>query len=317
MSDHGQHASPPPGSAAAGLRPQVYTAWSRRVLALLIDFIGLAAIGNVGRVMGWLTAYSGLGWLVGMLGAVAYLIWNYGHRQGTTGSSIGKSVLHFKVISEKTGAPIGFGRSIARQLAHVVDALICYVGYLFPLWDAKRQTLADRIMGTVCVARRRITDGRDTGQPGPAGGHDMPGAGPLRARAAILCGFPDCGQTAAMVELIPKGAAYADGENDILHEFDSVFSGKGTFRVSDFLPFVDYSIDVPDYEDAVAAVRGGGDDVAKILNGRGKLYAPFFCAGCGLSYCAVHWKLEPVFDELGFDYYTGRCPVGHKKSIDH
>jgi len=25
------------------------------------------------------------------------------------------------------------------------------VGYLFPLWDAKRQTFADKIMTTVCL----------------------------------------------------------------------------------------------------------------------------------------------------------------------
>ena len=46
----------------------------------------------------------------------------------------------FRVISEKTEEPIGFGRSIVRQLAHVVDSIICYIGYLWPLWDAKRQT---------------------------------------------------------------------------------------------------------------------------------------------------------------------------------
>jgi hypothetical protein len=38
-----------------------------------------------------------------------------------------------------------------RQLAHIVDAIICYIGFLFPLWDNKRQTLADKIMTTVCV----------------------------------------------------------------------------------------------------------------------------------------------------------------------
>ena len=38
-----------------------------------------------------------------------------------------------------------------RQLAHIVDSLICYIGWLFPLWDAKRQTIGDKIMGTVVV----------------------------------------------------------------------------------------------------------------------------------------------------------------------
>ena len=81
----------------------------------------------------------------------AYAVWNFGYRQGTTGSSIGKSVMKFKVVSETTGQPIGFGMSIVRQLAHFVDAIICYIGFLFPLWDAKRQTLADKIMTTVCL----------------------------------------------------------------------------------------------------------------------------------------------------------------------
>lgn len=83
--------------------------------------------------------------------ALVYVIWNYGYRQGTTGSSIGKSILKFQVVSEKTGQPIGFGMSIVRQLAHIIDAVICYIGYLFPLWDAKRQTIADKLISTVCL----------------------------------------------------------------------------------------------------------------------------------------------------------------------
>jgi uncharacterized RDD family membrane protein YckC len=89
-------------------------------------------------------------WL-GTLAGLAYLLWNYGYRQGTTGSSLGKSVMKVKVVSETTGEPIGFGMSVVRQLAHIVDAIICYIGFLFPLWDAKRQTLADKIMTTVVL----------------------------------------------------------------------------------------------------------------------------------------------------------------------
>ena len=89
-------------------------------------------------------------WL-GTLAGLAYLIWDYGYRQGTTGSSVGKSVMKVKVVSETTGQPIGFGMSVVRQVAHIVDAIICYIGFLFPLWDAKRQTLADKIMTTVVL----------------------------------------------------------------------------------------------------------------------------------------------------------------------
>ena len=83
--------------------------------------------------------------------AVAFAVWNLGYRQGTTGSSIGKSVMKFKVVAESTGRPIGFGLSVVRQLAHLLDSALCYLGYLWPLWDAKRQTFADKVMSTVCL----------------------------------------------------------------------------------------------------------------------------------------------------------------------
>ena len=88
---------------------------------------------------------------VAMLLAFAYAIWNYGLRQGKTGSSVGKAIMKFKVVSEATGQPIGFGMSIVRQIAHAIDGAICYIGYLFPLWDAKRQTIADKLLKTICV----------------------------------------------------------------------------------------------------------------------------------------------------------------------
>lgn len=171
---------PPPGFQAPPPPPNVlpkeaYTPWLTRVLAWLVDYIPvliLEAIGwgllagtretvcvtdtsefDLGQFCASGASTLGqLSFLVfGGLLPFAYLLWNYGYRQGTTGSSIGKSVLKFKVVSEKTWQPIGFGLSIVRQLAHIVDGIICYIGYLFPLWDAKRQTLADKIMTTVCV----------------------------------------------------------------------------------------------------------------------------------------------------------------------
>jgi uncharacterized RDD family membrane protein YckC len=156
------------------LPTESYTSWISRVGAALIDSIPIVIVMGIAYGIAFGTgentcvsnpygegyggyctsSWSGIGVAVVFLGwllTVAYSIWNWGYRQGTTGSSIGKSVLKFKVISEKTGQPIGFGMSIVRQIAHVVDSVICYIGYLFPLWDAKRQTLADKIMTTVCV----------------------------------------------------------------------------------------------------------------------------------------------------------------------
>jgi uncharacterized RDD family membrane protein YckC len=170
----GGYAPPPPGPAIRALPTESYTPWFTRVLAFLIDYIPVAILFGIGFLIRALTMTqscvggaaqydvnqycvsqpSGIGiaayWLAQLV-VLAYVVWNYGYRQGTTGSSIGKSVMKVKVVSETTGEPIGFGMSVVRQIAHFVDAIICNVGYLFPLWDAKRQTLADKIMTTVCL----------------------------------------------------------------------------------------------------------------------------------------------------------------------
>jgi uncharacterized RDD family membrane protein YckC len=171
---------PPPGAgahAAAGhpvgtLPTEGYTSWIQRVVATIIDAIPMVVIGGIGEGIAIATgnnscvantegyggactsSFSAVGMLASFLAGLivlAFSIWNWGYRQGTTGSTIGKSALKFKVISEATGQPIGFGMSLVRQIVHIVDGAICYIGYLFPLWDAKRQTLADKIMSTVCV----------------------------------------------------------------------------------------------------------------------------------------------------------------------
>ena len=178
----GGYVPPPPGPVLRGLSKEDYTPWLSRVAAYLVDHLPLLLILGVG----WLVlqnsaesacltditpnavdqictiGYSTLGMTV-MWGAVlvglVYFVWNYGYRQGTTGSSIGKSLLKFKVVSENTGKPIGFGLSVLRQIAHLVDAVILHIGYLFPLWTAKRQTLADKIMATVCLPLDRTASG--------------------------------------------------------------------------------------------------------------------------------------------------------------
>jgi len=170
--------APPPAATGGGLPAEAYTPWLTRVLAALIDgaipvilyIIGailLATMQEVETVC--ITDDSGLdlgefcatgnngpsttAWIIFavlMIVALAFAIWNYGVKQGSTGSSIGKGIMKFKVVGEATGQPIGVGPSIVRQIAHVLDSF-CFVGYLFPLWDPKRQTFADKLLKTVCL----------------------------------------------------------------------------------------------------------------------------------------------------------------------
>ena len=154
--------------------PDTYTSWFIRVVAFVIDwapiglvwaapFLVMLATGDTQCLN---TLYFGGGdyqcsppgyyfWLwyfgIALLLVVAFPLWNYGYRQGKTGQSIGKSMMGFQVVSEKTWQPIGFWPSALRQLAHNIDVAVCYLGYLLPLVDRKRQTIADKIMSTVCV----------------------------------------------------------------------------------------------------------------------------------------------------------------------
>jgi hypothetical protein len=185
----GGYAPPPPGAAFGGppapgqpvpqLPQSAYTSWFTRVVAWLIDYIPAYIILGIGYGVVIATTdtecvtdtsqyetadycatgtstVGTLALIVAGLIAVAFVVWNLGYRQGTTGSSIGKSVMKFKVVSEKTGLPIGFGLSFVREILYLVASYICLgivwlIAVLFPLWDSKRQTLADKIMTTVCL----------------------------------------------------------------------------------------------------------------------------------------------------------------------
>jgi uncharacterized RDD family membrane protein YckC len=159
----GQPPTHPPPRVLPG---RAYIPWVRRLLAFLIDWTPFWIIMGIPNLVEKIeydtncTAYAtycdgltdrwAISAVIALLLLPAYFFWNFCYRQGKTGQSIGKSVLKFVVISEKAWQPIGFWRSFARQIAHYIDQF-CYIGYLLPLWDDKRQTIADKIMSTVCV----------------------------------------------------------------------------------------------------------------------------------------------------------------------
>ncbi|MFN2479056.1 MAG: RDD family protein [Pseudonocardiaceae bacterium] len=122
-----------------------------RVISCLIDYvapaIGLSLLLYLGVVLGSPT-WSPVLAAVGYLGLLGFGIWNSGYLQGTTGRSLGRRVAHTKLVAIETGQPVGFGSAMARQICHGVEFGI---GYLWPLWDGKRQTFADKIGNTVVI----------------------------------------------------------------------------------------------------------------------------------------------------------------------
>ncbi len=124
----------------------------------LVDVIAIPAVVFVASVGLVRTrhplAAAGL-FLLGSLLFAAFLIWNSGYRQGRTGQSLGRRAQGTRLVGATTGQPIGFGRAVVRLVAHLLDLLPFGVGYLWPLWDERRQTFADKVCGTLVVVADR------------------------------------------------------------------------------------------------------------------------------------------------------------------
>ncbi len=148
-----------PEHTSAGQAPATYpsgsptgplASWGTRVLATLIDAAVSTALLIVGFILVFIVGAisSTLGVLLGL---VVYLVsiaagLYFTYMTGACGQSPGKKIMGIKVVNEETGQVIGGGMGIVRGLAHFVDSFVFGLGYLWPLWDPKRQTLADKIM---------------------------------------------------------------------------------------------------------------------------------------------------------------------------
>lgn len=137
---------PPQGYGAA---PGQYASWGARVGATFIDglIVGVPIAIVAGIFMGAVSI--ALGYLIYMIGIIGAFCWFASQEGGPTGQTIGKRTMNIKLVSEETGQPIGFGPALIRRFAHILDGAACYIGYLWPLWDEKSQTFADKVCKTV------------------------------------------------------------------------------------------------------------------------------------------------------------------------
>ncbi len=162
---------PAPGSGWGGAPqppstpPVTYAMWPSRVGASLVDQLVVSVVPGIlimfavvtgtpvirnGRETVDPTAVGAIVATVGFLMLIGMWVWNRVIRQGKTGQSIGKKVLGIDLVSANTGQPVGAGASFLRELCHIADAPL-YVGYLWPLWDERRQTFADKLVSTYVV----------------------------------------------------------------------------------------------------------------------------------------------------------------------
>lgn len=141
-----------------------YGTWPRRVGAMVIDqlpsYVG-QAVFSVGYFRAIFTLQAGSTALrpalapmvvgaVLMLVALGWTVYNRWLLAGRTGQSVGRRVMGLWLVGRDTNRPIGPMNAFVRDLVHLADGMF-WVGYLWPIWDAERQTFADKLTHTVVV----------------------------------------------------------------------------------------------------------------------------------------------------------------------
>lgn len=170
--------------------PRNYASWGQRALGWLVDFgpgvLLYLVVAIIGIAFHWGFIFSIVAFFA-FVGWIAWCVYNRWIQQGNTGQSMGKRVAKIKLIREDNGQPVGVGMAFLRDLAHFVDNVLCYIGWLWPLWDDKSQTLSDKIVGTVVVQA-------DDAAPNP---YAQPGA--------FAGGYPPAGQQPGQFGQPPSG----------------------------------------------------------------------------------------------------------------
>ena len=138
--------------------------WGSRVVAYIIDaIIGLllAAPGSILLSIGLAThgsardALISVGVVLLVIGAIVQ-IWQSGWRQGARGQSWGKVATGLRTVGAEDLRPIGGGKGLLRWLVDTILGavwILQLLNYLWPLWDSRHQTWADKAVGSVVLAK--------------------------------------------------------------------------------------------------------------------------------------------------------------------
>ena len=139
--------------------------WGWRVLGCVIDYLVVAvpvwaltfvagmvyAATRTGRggpvdqgfALEWEAVMYGLGGIIQFVNRSVY--------GGRTGRSLGRLATGTRLVSADTGRPLGVWLAFVRDVAHLLDNITFGLGYLWPLWDPRRQTFADKAVSSVVV----------------------------------------------------------------------------------------------------------------------------------------------------------------------
>jgi len=107
-----------------------------RLGAYLIDLLVLA----VPQIL-LILALGILGRLLGIILGAGYFVYFW----SSYGATPGKMLLGLRVVNAETGDTIDAGTAILRYVGYIVSGLAIFLGFLWIIWDEKKQGWHDKI----------------------------------------------------------------------------------------------------------------------------------------------------------------------------
>lgn len=124
--------------------------WPSRAGAVVVDFIvGLAVVATLALLELSATAYRHLWWCAIVVAALVILaiLVNRLLAPAAMGWTLGRALFGIAVVRPDGTRP-GPLRLLVRDLAHLLDTLALFLGWLWPLWDSRNRTFADLLLRT-------------------------------------------------------------------------------------------------------------------------------------------------------------------------
>ena len=114
----------------------------RRFAAALIDALVVGIVEVILRL------------ILGGAGVALSIVFSFGYYtyfHGRTGQTPGDAAFGIRVVDIDNGEVIGYGRAFGRCLVSIVSGLVVVLGYLWMLWDKRKQTWHDKAVSSLPV----------------------------------------------------------------------------------------------------------------------------------------------------------------------
>jgi Mce-associated membrane protein len=130
--------------------PNTLAGWHIRAAALLVDVLPGLLLLATAALVGLAVPLRSPWWWVCVVALAAAALLTMVNRvvlPAVVGWSLGRALMGITVVGPD-GAAVGVGRLLCRELAHLLDTVSVFVGWLWPLWDSRRRTFADLLLHT-------------------------------------------------------------------------------------------------------------------------------------------------------------------------